>query len=79
MKYLQANFEIIEFCKGKLHRFIFRTNNNCRSTFHKLTDKSFVLIDNPKSPKFSTRNPFSFAIVETLTASRSKVSVGVME
>ena len=30
--------------------------------FIKLTDNSLVLIDSPNSPKFSTRNPFCFAI-----------------
>ena len=47
--------------------------------FMKFTERSFVLIDNPKSPKFSTRNPFSFATAETLAESKSKVSVGVIE
>ena len=47
--------------------------------FIKFTDSSFVLMDNPKSPKFSTRNPFSFPTAVTLTESSSKVSVGVME
>ena len=47
--------------------------------FIKFTDNSFVLIDNPKSPKFSTTKPFSFPIAETLAESKSKVSVGVME
>jgi hypothetical protein len=47
--------------------------------FIKLTDISFVRIDNPKSPKFSTVNPFCFPMALTLATSRVKVSVGVIE
>ena len=47
--------------------------------FIKLTERSFVRIDKPRSPWLSTKNPFSFAILVILSTFSSTLYVGVIE